>query len=219
MAFFKTAGFTESSHTAVITKVGKLMSENKYPSTMSFIADGGKERVYYNISKIDLPSTIFFDDTKEVIDSHICQFLNSTREMELEDRKLKLRFITRGGKKKTNYTPAEWEAVSKSIGFTSVLSLLYRKRIKLNYRDIETYLCQELNPDTVYRDLIRITSSINMVHEAFIIKALGQKWYNLLYKKLCPEVINIITKRKDDILNIIAYSYSVLNFFLYESHL
>ena len=204
LAFFKVAGFTELSHNAVMSKVGKLMAEAKYPLSISFLANGGKERIYLNITKNDLPSTIHFNDTPEVIDSQICQFLNSTREMELEEKKQKFKLTTKGGKRKTHYSEADWEAVSKSIGFTSVINLLYRKRIKSNYRDIETYLCEELDPDIVYRDLIRITSSINLVHEAFIVNALGELEFSSFYKKLCPEIIDVVSNRQKNIAKIIA---------------
>lgn len=204
LAYFKVAGLTELSHTSVISKVGKLMSVGKYPLTFSFLADGGKNRNFINISRIDLPSTIYYKDVPEVIDSQICQFLNSTREMELDERKQKFGLKTKSGKKKTHYSETDWDAVSKSIGFTSVINLLYRKRIKSNYRDIETYLCLELDPDIVYQDLIKITSSINIIHEAFILKALGETVYNSFYKNLCAEIIEIISNRQRSILKIIA---------------
>lgn len=205
LAFFKVAGFTESSHTSVISKVGKLMSEGKYPNIISFLSDGGMKRInFLNINKIALPSTIYFEETPEVIDTHICQFLNSTRQMDLEDRKPHIKCYTTKHKRKVNFSDKDWEKVSNSIGYTSIMSLLYRKRIKSNYRDIETFLCEELNVDEVYKYLIIITSSINLVHESFIMRGLGKAQYISLYQKLNGVIKEIIEKRSSAIAKIIA---------------
>ncbi|MBI9070137.1 MAG: hypothetical protein JEY94_00975 [Melioribacteraceae bacterium] len=205
LAFFKVAGFTESSHTSVISKVGKLMYEGKYPNVISFLSDGGMKKISFtNINRVELPSTIYFAKTPEVIDTHICQFLKSTREMDLDDRKVNIKCYTVKGKRKVNFSELDWEKVSHNLGYTSIMSLLYRKRIKSNYRDIETFLCEELNVDEVYKYLIAITSSINIVHESFIMKGLGETQYISLYQKLNDEIKEIIFKRSSAISKIIA---------------
>lgn len=204
LAFFKVAGFTEKSHKAVMSKVGSLMSENKYPSTFIFLANGGINDInFINIKKVEIPSTIHFEETSEIIDTQICQFLKSTREMELEEKKPQMDIKTILGKKKKNFSKKDWEKVSAKIGLTSILNLLYRKRIKSNYRDIETFLCNELDPKLVSEYLISITAAINLLHEAFILKGLGRDEYDLIFENLNNSIKEIIKKREDDLLKII----------------
>ena len=83
------------------------------------------------------------------------------------------------------------------------MNLLYRKRIKSNYRDIETYLCQELNPTEIYKYLIAITSTLNFVHESFVFKGLGEKQYLAITKNLNKDIKEIIQTRVGVIKKII----------------
>ncbi len=204
VAFYKTAGFTEMSHKAVISKMGKLMSENKYPNSMSFYANGGINNIQFtNISRVELPSTIHFENKSEVIDTQICQFLKSTREMELEERKPQINLKTLIGTKKKNFNSQDWEKVSQNIGLTCIMNLLYRKRIKSNYRDIETYLSDDLDPKLVLEYLIKITSVINLVHESFIVKGCGKTQYKSLYENISDGCKSIVTNRENKIDSIV----------------
>jgi hypothetical protein len=63
--------------------------------------------------------------------------------------------------------------VSDGLGPTALLSLLYRKRIKANYQDIDTFLHSELQPEPLYKHLLGIVGGVNFVHEVFIARALG----------------------------------------------
>ena len=103
LAFFKVAGFTEMSHKSVMAKIGKLMNENKYPTSMSFLANGGINNInFIHITKVVLPFSIHFENKPDVVDSQICQFLKSTREMELEEKKPQMNIKTILGKKRKN---------------------------------------------------------------------------------------------------------------------
>jgi hypothetical protein len=53
------------------------------------------------------------------------------------------------------------------------MSFLYRKRIKANYRDIDSFLHEALDPVQLSRDLNRVVNSVNFVHECFVASALG----------------------------------------------
>ena len=124
LAFFEAAGFTESSHTSVISKIGKLMFEGKYPESISFLSTGGKNIEFINITKYELPSTIYFEKTQQCIDTHICQFLKSTREMDLEEKKKQTKLTTKRGKKKIHFSGSDWE---KSVG---------KHRLYFNYESV-----------------------------------------------------------------------------------
>ena len=82
---------------------------------------------------------------------------------------------TKKNKIKKRYSSEDWKKVSDSLGYTNILSLLYRKRIKANYHDIDTLLNPSLDPNVAYNNLIHIVEMMNMVHEAFIIKGIGEK--------------------------------------------
>lgn len=179
LAFYKVAGFTETTHAAVIRKVGALMKQGKYPERLSFLAGGGKSRIFHNIARSELPSTAFFDETdRRVCDAQICQFLNATREHDLKEKSRHFKFKAKTGKRKKALNHTEWGKVSERLGLTSILSLLYRKRIKSNYRDIDTYLSQHLVPEDLYNDLIQVVGCCNFVHEAFVCKGLGSSYYD-----------------------------------------
>lgn len=196
-AYFKVAGFTESSHTSLIRKVGLLMSEGKYPKLISCLAIGHSPVTFINIGEHEQTSTVHYDTSKESQDTHICQFLRSTRKMELNEKKSEFKDIkTRKGTRKKNFLPADWEKVSSKIGPTSIINLLYRKRIKSNYREIDTYLCEELDPNILYKNLIQITRTMNMVHESFILKAIGEKKYEKIIEKATKIYKPALLKRK-----------------------
>ena len=58
---------------------------------------------------------------------------------------------TKHGKRKTSFSADDWQQVSRNLGATSLLSLLYRKRLKANYDAIETLLADELNQRSCIR--------------------------------------------------------------------
>lgn len=196
-AFFKTAGFTEVSHQAVMRKVGSLMKQGKYPPVVAMLADGGKDRAFINISKCDIPHSTYFDpDDPAVCQTQICQFLNATREYDLDDKKKDLKFRTKADRPKRALNKGEWQQVSQRLGPTSILSLLYRKRIKSNYRDIDTYLSQHLDADNLYGALIRIVACMHFVHEAFILKGLGTDRYDRIASEVGRNGYAFLTARR-----------------------
>jgi hypothetical protein len=179
LAYFKAVGFTEDTHAGVIRKVGTEMQAGHYPRTLSFLALGGKDRTYLHLDACSLltPYQFYADspgvtDT-QVVDAHIARFLNATRGLDVRARLKALNLKTVGGKKKTRFTPAEWQRASNKLGPTSLLSLLYRKRIKANYQDIDTFLHPELDAGRVFNALGRCVAAMNFVHEAYIARAVG----------------------------------------------
>src|SRR5690606_1551068 len=74
----------------------------------------------------------------------------------------------------------QWARVSGKLGYTSLMSLLYRKRIKANYRDIDTIAFAGIDALTVHSSLIHVVTATNFVHEAFVAAALGKDRYAAL---------------------------------------
>lgn len=188
LAYFKAIGYTEESHTALIRKFGQEARASRYPAAMSCIAEGGKQRTYRELCCTSLPTTLHFDPAVvETVDGQIAQFLSATRRIDLRTRKGEMRLRTRKGKTKKALSATDWTQVGSSLGATSILSLLYRKRLQANYRSIETLLHAEVDADSLYRNLIRVTGALNFTHEVLITRALGKSHILAAIQKLPPE--------------------------------
>jgi hypothetical protein len=112
-----------------------------------------------------------------VVAGEIAQFLTSTRGINLKKRRedMKNDFRTlKGNKIKKALNSTEWGRVSNSLGKTSILSMLYRKRIKSNYHDIDSYLAIGLDAREIFHSLIKIVETLNLIHEACILKLIGE---------------------------------------------
>ena len=90
LAFFKTVGHTEESHTAVLKKFGTLISESKYPKGLSFYCNGTKSNpTYHNIEFTAIQSAMelnVFD--YDSVKNKICQFLKTTRKQQLDLKRM-----------------------------------------------------------------------------------------------------------------------------------
>ena len=137
MAYFQTVGYSEQSHTAVIRKFGTEAVCGRYPATVSFALVGGKSRSFHHIEPIPLTNNLQFDESSpDDCNGRICQFLNATRDLDLSSKKADLKFKTARGTHKKKLKPHEWQRVSDQLGPTSLLSLLYRKRLKVVCLDV-----------------------------------------------------------------------------------
>lgn len=172
MAFLKATGATEISHSAVLKRHGAFVARGAYPAPMSAYAFGAKGATQYeNIVRHAMRSTLHFDeDDPRTWQTHICQLLNSTRDVELAERRTSMRgtFRTKRGKPKKALTKSEWARVAQAEGNTTILHFLYRKRIKANYRHIETYLHEAIDAPLVFDSLVHVVTCFNFVHEAFL---------------------------------------------------
>lgn len=202
LAMFKSIGFTETSHTAVIKKYNSLMSEEKLPESISLYCDGiDGNFTFLNIDvqeNIDGQMDLNFDK-KETIDNQICQFLRATRKLRLKEKAPQMKFRTKSGQLRKNLTPELWGKVSISIGPTSVIDFLYRKRIKGNYQDIETYNCPYFDGKTVLNNLLNVVSRINLTNEIYISKAIGIENYKSIAEFHLNKVDNKYLKERLEI--------------------
>lgn len=181
LALFNSIGYTEISHTAVLKKYAGLMLEGKLPESISFLCDGVKGSFQsYHISFPDSKYSPMEYDRRnhDTISLQICQFLKATRELRLKEKAPQMNFRTAKGKLRKKLKKEHWEKVSKSIGPTSIIDFLYRKRIKGNYQDIETYNSPHFKGEIVLKSLIKIVDRINLVNETYISKAIGFKEFN-----------------------------------------
>ncbi len=174
-AHYNALGYTEKSHTAVLKNFGALIEQGKFPQGISFYCCGGKTKIEYNnITKCDNISSMEYNINKpETIDNQICQFLKATREINLNDQARKNKFKNAKGLVRKKLNPQLWEIVSNSIGNTTLLDLLYRKRIKANYLDIDTFSSAHFRGLEMSDCLSTIIDRFNFVNECYIAKAIG----------------------------------------------
>lgn len=176
-AYFRAVGYTEVAHTSTIRKFGMEVRAARYPAALCCYADGSYSKGFAGLSYSKLPTSLHFDPLdSSTVDAQIAQFLGATRDLDLDAKKSDHRFKTKAGAPRKSLGHGEWDQVSQSLGPTSLLSLLYRKRIKANYRDIDTFLHPELNPEALYKHLLTVVGALNATHEAMIGQAMGGDW-------------------------------------------
>jgi hypothetical protein len=184
-AYYEVAGFTErASHHALIKKFGNEVQAGHYPRTIAIALTGGPKTLYShtNLAPAANPSLLQSRvETPGWVDAHIRSLLSATREAALRqwllDRSNKK---TKNGTRKKRFTAADYAEASEKHGTTSILSFLYRKRIKSNYHDVDSILADPLDAVAILRAIVTVVECINTVHEAFIAKALGLTAYRSL---------------------------------------
>jgi hypothetical protein len=188
LAYFDASGFTNNkTHSNIIKKFGDELGDGNYPESISFYASGGidRKRKFKNCQKTTLPSSLYQDNSNPVVvNSHIASLLDSTRQYDLKDRLKKQRHKTKSGKPKKKFTDEEYDKASSQEGYTSILSFLYRKRVKSNYHDIDSFLSSQIEADTIFASILSVVDCLHAVHEAYIIKAIGKKEYSTILDAL-----------------------------------
>lgn len=191
LASFKVVGHSEESHTAVRAKVADLASRNKYPKDLCVWSDGSIKNTVVNginCDKAGFQSLKFLYDDINDRNCHIHSFMKSTRHHFLhekrQDKDFKKIFKTKKGKLKENLTQDDWIKVSESIKKTSWLCLLYRKRIKANYQDIDTFLNFGSELPLLLESIISFVNLINFVNEINVYHSVKEidNWNNGKFK-------------------------------------
>ena len=185
MASFVARGYSERKHTSAIRKFGSEVLVGRIPRSLAFAAFGGKRCEYIGLVGHKLASSIQFDPAvPELVDGQIAAFLKSTRTYDLVERRRTMPVPAKTGREKKALSASDWLRVGTSIGPTSILSLLYRKRIKANYRDIDTFLHPELAPARVHAAAGAVVVALNYFHEAVVESALGACFFDATILRL-----------------------------------
>lgn len=203
LAHFKAVGYTQESHSAVIKQFGELIDNNRIPEGLSFCCYGGLNNItYHNISKpTDIkPMELNIHDNKTV-DNQICQFLKATREIKLKEKAESQKYKTKRGELRKKLNPLLWDNVSRGLGKTTIIDLLYRKRIKANYQDIDTFNSTYFDGENVLTSLCNIVNSINLVNEAYIARVINLSTYNDILTRHLSVVDNEFPRIRFDIIN------------------
>lgn len=172
-AWMEASGTRIESHSKLQAAFSNEISTGKLPACLSFAATGGRARdtTFINMAepKGDGSSLDFSASAHDSWRRQICQFLRSTRKLEIEAarEKRKNEFRTkRDNKPKEKLTAREWKIVSDACPPTTVLDLLYRKRIKANYHDVTVFSSASMDGRLVYESLVRVVEALALSHEA-----------------------------------------------------
>ena len=200
LAYFDVSGFTNNkSHFSIIKKFGDELGHGHYPESISFYASGGieRKRKFKNCQKKTLPSSLHQDNSNPaVVDSLIASLLDSTRKYDLKERLKAQPHKTKKGKPKKKFTDEDYDKASFQEGHTSILSFLYRKRIKSNYHDIDSLLSSQLEADKIFASIISVIDCLHAVHEAYIVKAIGKKEYSSILDGLPSKTSTLQPKKR-----------------------
>lgn len=202
LAHFKALGYTQESHTAVLKNFAILLEQNKFPESICFFSTGGKNNIsYINISKPNDVAPMDFDtNNNKTIDNHICQFLKATREIKLDEKAIDLKLKNKPGQKRKNLNSTKWQRVSDATGHTTIMDLLYRKRIKANYQDIDTFSSSQFKGLDVLTNLSNVVSRLNLINETYIAKAIGVENYEAMLNRHLKKVNNDIVKTRFEVI-------------------
>ena len=74
------------------------------------------------------------------------------------------------------------------------MDLLYRKRIKANYLDIDTFSSRQFKGTAVLSNLSTIVSRLNLINETYIAKAIGLGNYEAILNRHLNKLNNKIVK-------------------------
>jgi hypothetical protein len=205
LAFFQVAGYTEVAHTAVQRRFAGLAFNGQYPPIISFTLDGPpKSLTCDQLDPADESRPIYFHPGDSgSIDRKLYQFLKTTREIGLKKKADDLEFETAAGEPRKRFRDEDWKETSEALGKTGLLHLLYRKRIKANYREMDAFLDSGFPPKTLWQSLKNIVSAVGYVHECLICRAVGKGWYRAtIDEHLAASEAGFLQRRRNRVLDI-----------------
>lgn len=184
LAHFHTLGYSQDSHQGALRRFAQLVTENKLPAPVSVHCHGShKQLTFYGVQPCNKPDHNYLNLLdKESIEHQICQCLKSTRKLKLMEKKDDLKLKTKAGKEKKSLSEDDWIMVSEKLGPTTILDFLYRKRIKSNYGEIDSYISEDFAGGSQILICLRdIVYWLNFVNEVYTAKAIGWRAFESLY--------------------------------------
>ncbi len=211
-AFHETQGIANDQHEKSIKLFGNSVKDNHYPLAISFFSKGlHKEFEYEGLDTFtEIPedfSVLSNVSSIEDAENQIAAFLKSTRKKNAEHKRERLqknndrRFHTASGSFRKNFRKQDWDLVYQSIPQTTVCNMLYRLRIKANYRDVETFINADINFKDFHTNIGSIVGYLNFIHEAYICKVVGLEEYENLTNDFPERLIeNTAQKRFEEFI-------------------
>lgn len=205
-AFHETQGIANEQHEKSIKLFGNSVKDKHYPSAISFFSSGLKDEFEYNglpnfkgFAKVN--SVLSKIDCLEDAELQLATFLKTTRKKNAEDKRKRFekqnarQFRNAKGEFRKTFKKEHWDIIYKTIPTTSVFNLLYRLRIKANYRDIESFVNADIDFKSFHTSLGDLIYYLNFIHEGYVAKAIGINEYETILRKF-PSHLNKSTAIK-----------------------
>jgi hypothetical protein len=192
-AFHETQGIANEQHEKSIKLFGNSVKDSHYPNALSFYSSGlHKEFKYYGLDSFKKFTKDYSPLSKinslDEAEMQLANFLKTTREKNAKDKRKRFekandkRFHNAGKKFRKTFSKKHWDFIYETIPVTSVFNLLYRLRIKANYRDIESFINADIDFKEFHTCLGDLIFYINFVHEAYTAKAIGIEKYEKILR-------------------------------------
>tara|TARA_R110002050_G_scaffold109799_4_gene221509 strand:- start:7141 stop:8115 length:975 start_codon:yes stop_codon:yes gene_type:complete len=183
-AFHETQGTANEQHEKSIKLFGNSIKDSHYPDAISFYSSGLKNEFAFNGFKTftGFPkdnSVLGKIECLEDAEIQLATFLKTTRRKNAEDKKDRLkrqndkRFHNAKKEFRKSLSKSHWDMIYSTIPITSIFNLLYRLRIKANYRDIESFINADIDFKKFHSSLGGLIYYLNFIHEAYITKTIG----------------------------------------------
>ncbi|MDO6436082.1 hypothetical protein Q4534_01630 [Cyclobacterium sp. 1_MG-2023] len=192
-AFHETQGIANDNHEKSIKIFGNSVKDGHFPDAISFYANGLYKDFKYSGLTLDSKFDKDFNglkkiDTLKKAEGQIGVFLKSTRKENAENKRKRgekehskrSEFQNRNGNLVKSFQKKHWDIIYRTIPEITLLNILYRLRLKANYRDIETFMNADIDFREFHKCLGEIVFYLNFIHEAYLHKAIG----DIKYKKI-----------------------------------
>lgn len=156
------------SHKSVRDVFYNYVNSGRYPSSISVYCNGTiKYKKYKNLDFLEFKLEELLKTTRDIS-------LKNKKEFEVNNKSSK--FYQR-----KRFYESDWEEIDKNLTPTTILDYIYRKRIKSNYKDIDTYTMINEYSSESQQLLESIVYHFNLINEIFICKIVGKNKFLTLY--------------------------------------
>lgn len=191
-ALMGTQGIYTSDESVLSKQMANWIERGVYPTSLGYYSSGTyKDFKIHRLPRTSVqPSVDYLKDEEDVV-SHVAQFLKTTRSLKAkklreeiqsnEDTALKNK---KTGDPILKFSKQDWEIITSQLPVTTIFDLLGRLKYSESNREIERYLNANIAFDVFHDSLVGIVYHINLIHELYVIKALGMDVYQDLLNEL-----------------------------------
>lgn len=206
MAYSIVHGYQEDSHQKVIRRFGNDALELRLPASLAICVTGTKNNYeHHNIAVID----DFTTDRRlrrvdhAMVAGYVGSALRGTRGFDLDRlrRERAKEFVTSKGKPTQKLNREQWQSIAKNLGPTSLMSFLYRKRLKANYDNVDALHSDVIDANNLLSDIRCIVNAFALVHESLILFRMGRRAFEEMIERAPKQVVGMFNARKSDVLS------------------
>ncbi|MBA4850134.1 hypothetical protein [Emticicia sp. BO119] len=191
-ALMGTQGIYTADESTLSKRMANWIERGFYPSSLGYYSSGNyNDFKIHRLPKATIqPSVDYLKDDEDIV-SHIAQFLKTTRGMKAkklreeiqsnEDTALKNK---KNGDPILKFSKQDWAKITSQLPVTTVFDLISRLKYSESNREIERYLNANIAFDAFHNSLTGIVYNVNLVHETYLVKALGMEAYQYLLNEM-----------------------------------